>query len=70
MVLVCHVILQDSVNKVSCDFISRSPSRQVTILTSSYVARGLVIVEIYIFVISQDHSIKGASDFIGEGPSW
>ena len=32
MVLVCHMISQDRVNKESCDFIGRSPSRKVIIL--------------------------------------
>ena len=33
-VLVCQVISQDHLMKLSCDFMDRSPSRQVTILQS------------------------------------
>ena len=34
MVFICHVILQDLVIEVSCDFMKRSSSRKVTNLAS------------------------------------
>ena len=45
MVLNCHVISQDHVIKEPCDFMRKSPFRQVIIL-SSLVAIGSVIVNI------------------------
>ena len=45
MVFVCHVILQDHVIRVLCDFMFMSPLRQVTILPS-FMAIGTAIVEI------------------------
>ena len=48
VVLVCHVILQDHMINGSCDFMSRSPSREVTILPS-LGAIGTLIVEIELF---------------------
>ena len=39
MILVCHVIFQDHVIKVSCDFINKKQSRYVTIL-SGFVHSG------------------------------
>ena len=45
MVLVCHVILQDCFMKRSCDFMSRSLSKQITIL-QNLVAIATLIVEL------------------------
>ena len=45
MVLVCHVILQWRVMEGSCDFMRRSSSKEVTIL-SDLVAIGTLVVEI------------------------
>ena len=45
MILVCHVISHKQVIKGSCNFISRSPSRYVTILLC-LVAIGTVVVVI------------------------
>ena len=44
MVLVSHVILQDHVINRSCDFMGKSPLRQVTL--SRLVVMGPVVVEI------------------------
>ena len=43
MVLVCHLILQNHAIKVSCDFIGRSPSREVIILPSLLTISILVV---------------------------
>ena len=45
MILVYYVISQEHMIKGSCDFIDRSPSRQVTILPS-FAAIDTVVVEI------------------------
>ena len=43
MVLVCHMVLQDPMMKRLCEFMSRSPSRQVTILQSLVVIATLAV---------------------------
>ena len=43
MVLVCHLISQNHVIKVSCDLIGRSPSREVIILPSLLTISILVV---------------------------
>ena len=68
MVLVCPVIWQDHRMKRSCDFIGRSPSREVTILhrigVHSYSGSGVIII-LVCHVSSEDHMIKKLFDFIG-----
>ena len=44
MALACHMILQGYMIKRSCNFMDRSPSKQVTIL-HSYVAITTLVVE-------------------------
>ena len=45
MALVCHVTSQDHVKKQSCDFVDRSPSKQVNIL-QGLVAIAIQVVEL------------------------
>ena len=47
MILVCHVILQNRVIKGSCEFMGKTPSRQVTILPSLLII-GTVVVEMFV----------------------
>ena len=51
MILVCHLIFEDHVIEVLGDFIGKSPSRQVTIL-SSLVAL-VTLVGRYVFSFSR-----------------
>ena len=43
MILACHVISPDHVIKQPCNFMGRSPSRQVTILQSLMAIATLVV---------------------------
>ena len=61
MVLACHMISQDHLIKASCDFISRSPSRQVIVLPSLVVI-STVVEEIKWFLVF--HVIKGSCDLM------
>ena len=70
MVLVCHVISLDNVIKRSCGFMSRSPSKQVTILQSVVAIATLVVEFLVCHVISQDHVIKRSCDFMDGSLSW
>ena len=45
MFLICHVIAKDHVFKGLCDFMSGSPSQQVTNMLR-LIAKGFVVVEI------------------------
>ena len=62
--------LQDHVIKVNNDFVARSPSRYVTIL-SSLVATGTLVVEITVFVSHvtlKVHVMKVLHDFMVWSP--
>ena len=53
MFLVCHVFLQDHMIRVSCNFICRSPSWFITLL-SSLVAIGIVVVDMFFFFLIEE----------------
>ena len=66
MAFVRKANLQDHVIKVNNDFVGRSPSRYVTIL-SSLVATGTLVVEIIVFVSHvtlKVHVMKVLHDFM------
>ena len=67
MILVCRFISQDHVIKRPCDFMGRSPSRQITILKNFSVYRHLGVGNIMVFnchVTLQDRMIKALRGFI------